>query len=104
MTTVTLKDGYEVLKASFEITRMTIQNLQDTHLEAFIDLVEKCRNPNFIFSRTEQGDSSIPLMERFLITKKNEIINEDVRRIVLNSIEGSGRTIQLVNPIKATQM
>src|ERR1051326_7149691 len=102
MAVMTLKDGYQIPEASFKTIKMNIENLKDTDLDALIDLVEKCKNPHHSFSRTHQSDSSIILIERSLINKRNEVVHEDVRRIVLNSIERSGQSIRFVNPLKET--
>jgi hypothetical protein len=103
-TRATLKDGYGVDPLTLQITRSNLHFLLDASLSALIDLVEKCKNPGHNFVRGPDGDSSIILRERCLIDNTGTVVSEEVRRIVMNSIEGSGQSLKLVSPIKGNQL
>jgi hypothetical protein len=94
-----LKDGYQVSEGSLTAVKMNLDQLKERHLAALIDLVKKCQDPSHEFLPTPFGDSSEILRDYALLNNDDEIIHEDVRRIVLNSIEGSGQKLKLVSPL-----
>ena len=92
------------VQSAEQITRMNIQVLKESQPAAFKDLVEKCKNPRHTFARNSEGDSSIILRERCLINNKDEIISEEVRRIILNSLEEIGTALKAANPVQPNQL
>ncbi len=92
------------LQSTEQITRMNILVLKESHPTAFHDLVEKCKNPNHTFTRNSESDSSIILRERCLINNKDQIISEEVRRIILNFLEATGAALKSVNPVNPNQL
>ena len=92
------------VQSAEQITRMNIRVLKESYPAAFNDLVEKCKNPNHKFTRNSEGDSSIILRERCLINNQGEIINEEMRQFILNSLEAAGTALKSANAVQPNQL
>jgi hypothetical protein len=98
VTMLTLKDGYQVTETALNPTIKNIRALYQKNYLVFFDLVEKCRNTEYQFISTPYGDSKAVLKTYTLMNEREEV-PEYIQKIVLNSINGSGLYITLVNPI-----
>jgi hypothetical protein len=102
-TMVTLRDGSQVSEAILITTTMNIEAAAAAaaaeHCHVLSDLVEKCKDVGHRFVTDTSVDSK-SILQQFNLINSNEQVDEDVRKIVLNLIEGSGLFLRLVNPIK----
>jgi hypothetical protein len=100
---VTLRDGSKVPQAMLTLTTVRMKALMQKNPIALFDLVEKCRNANFEFIKNPFCDSKALLTEHALVDQSGAV-NEDVQKIVLNSIEGSYLTLKLVDPLQSKRI
>jgi len=103
MSTVTLKDGSQVAEAVYASTTMNLRDVAEESSIALNDLVKKCKDANYKFTKNPFGDSKAILTGHALIGEDQEV-HADVRKVVLNSIEGSGLNLKLVSPLKPEQV
>ena len=97
VTMVTLKDGSQVPQVCLDTVSTHIQGLAKDKVFAFYDLVQKCKNAEHKILKTPFGDSTAILQAHELIDSTGRV-HEDIRKIVLNSVEGSGLTLKFVDP------
>ncbi|MGD0664810.1 MAG: hypothetical protein ABSA17_03650 [Rhabdochlamydiaceae bacterium] len=100
---VTLRDGSKVPQAMLTLTTVRMKALMQKSPVALFDLVEKCRNVHFEFIKNPFCDSKALLTEHALVDQSGAV-NEDVQKIVLNSIEGSYLTLKLVDPLQPNRI
>jgi len=103
LTLVTLKDDSQALQGT--VTTVTM-NLKDAHKEnplALFDLVKKCKDARHQFSPPPFGNSK-PILTKCGLIDKNGEVPEATKKIILNSVEGSGVFLKLVNPLKPEQV
>jgi hypothetical protein len=94
---VILNNGTKVSNQKVLEVFANLTKLRDTEYVAFLDLVEKCRDQSYRFSTTERRYSQrILILKGFLLD--NEMVPNDVRQIVLNSIQGKFFKIELISP------
>ncbi len=98
-TMLTLKDGYQLREETLTSVLIQLKQLKIEDYQAFIDLVEKCRNTCHLFVPTPHGNSKAVLIDWQLMSPE-EIVNNDIRAIVRNAVEGSEWTMRLVNPVQ----
>ena len=102
---VTLKDGSKVLNSDLISARMKIAVLSHKNYVALFNLVEKCRNVQHQFLKnpldvSKPWDDSKATLRAWNLIDGQGNVHESIRKIVLNSIEGSGLSMKFVNPIK----
>lgn len=99
-TLVTLKDGSQVPDELFSKITPNIRAIHQENYFAFYELVEKCTDAGHKFVKDGGKDSKAILMKHDLIDQ-NENVNENVKKIVLNSLKTFHLySLKLVNPIK----
>ena len=103
LTLVTLKDGSQVFQGTFTAVTLSLKDAHKENPVALFDLVEKCKDAGHQLGSPPFGDSKSILTKRGLIDKNGEV-HDAVKKIVLNSVEGSGIFLKLVNPLKPEQV
>lgn len=98
MTSIVLKDGSLVSEADLDSVSMTLKKLYQSEYLALFDLVKKCSNIEFQIPSSQYADSKKVLIKENLINKDGQV-HDEVRRIVLNSVQGSGLELRLINPL-----
>jgi hypothetical protein len=101
LATVSLKDGSRVAYNLVVIITMNLEAIIKEDFTALFDLVEKCKDSNYEFIANPLGDSKATLKKWGMIGRDDQV-SEDLRKIVLNSVEGSGLSLRLVNPLGST--
>lgn len=96
---VTLKDGYQVSSVALNTTLLSMQKVKQESDFIFSDLVNKCKNSAFRFIKHPGGDSKASLTKLGLMDEDGTI-HDDIKKIVLNSIEGWNLSLKIVSPIK----
>ena len=93
----TLKDGSQVPAA---VLRSTMDNLQCVANEGFalLDLVEKCKDPNYKLGDNPGGSKTI--LSEYALLQDDGRVHDIVKVIVLNATEGRGASLKLVDPRK----
>lgn len=95
---VTLKDGSEVPKSTFDSVSKKLQQLKEEgNFGTLIDLFHRCQDPGYKFPQNIFQNSAMKLKEYSLLDE-NEQINPDIQKIVLNSLEGNGLSTHFVDP------
>jgi hypothetical protein len=89
---VTLKDGYQVVARTVDEVINTFKDIQNSHPNTFLTLVRNMQNENAKLQVGPSSNSSV-----FVVQDK---AREDIRRIVLNSLEVSGNSFKWVSPFK----
>lgn len=100
---VTLRDGSQVPEATLITTTVKLNEAFEESFVALVDLAKKCKNASHKFIRNPFGDSKAILKKLILIDESEEVY-DDVRKIVLNSIEGEGLSLRLVNPLMRARL
>lgn len=98
MSIVTLKDGTQVPRDALNAISRKL-NALDSEKIALYDLVNKCKTPLFAFVKNPAAKSK-EILQRLELVDENEAIHDIVKKVVLNSIEGSGFSLRLVDPTK----
>ncbi len=96
VTSVVLKDGSIVSETDLVSVSMALKELYEGEYLALFDLVKKCRNAGFQIPTSQFGDSKKVLLKHKLVNEDGQV-HDDVRKIVLNSIQGSGLELKLVS-------
>ena len=99
----TLRDGSQVPEALVVTTTMNLTAAAEESYVALFDLAEKCKDASYEFVVNPFGDSKA-ILKSWLLINENETVNEDVRKIVLNSIAGKGLSLKLVNPLQGKKV
>jgi len=99
MTMVTLRDGNQVPDSAVRSTMVAIQGLEKENVFALSDLVGICKDPNFVIVKSPLGDSGGILKKKALLDEDGKV-RDIVKRIVLNSIEGEGVMMHVIDPRK----
>lgn len=94
---VTLKDGSQISQQTVASITINIQDANKENPTALYDLVEKCKNENYKLTRICNSEFTLTNHALIDLDKK---IHPDVKRVVLNSVEGSGRSLRIVSPLK----
>ncbi len=94
---VTLKDGSEVPYGLVVTTSEGISALLETknHI-ALIDLILKCKDDQYKFLPNVFLDSR-PILKKYELINNDEQVPEAIRKIVLNSFEGSKISMLCLN-------
>ena len=100
---VTLRNGSQVPQVTLISVYMNIEAAAQENFMALFDLVEKCKDAGYKFVTNPFGDSKAILKAHALIDE-NENVHDDIKTIVLNSVEGSGMSLKLVNPLQSKQI
>jgi hypothetical protein len=98
MSTVTLKDETLIPREVFDAIYGKLRIIESNKV-ALYDLLNKCKSPIFPFVRNPASKSK-EILQKLDLIDENEGIHDMVKRVVLNSIEGIGFSLRLVNPIK----
>ncbi len=96
---ITLRHGNQVSRQMFTSTMIALHTATCDNASVVFALVAKCKNPNDKLSTYPCGNAKEILMKHGLIDQ-NERIQAAVRMIILNSFEGEGRWMKLVDPMK----
>jgi len=99
---VTLRDGSTVAENVLALTRMRLEDLSKNNYIVFFDLVQKCKDSRYQLGITPLGDSREILINLRFIDEQEEV-HDDIRKIVLNSVEQSKLSITLVNPLSSKE-
>jgi hypothetical protein len=96
---VTLKDESQIFESTLMTTMVKLQEIKKKYFIAFFELVEKCKDTNYkiIYS---PFINTIKIFKDYDLIDENEEVYSDVRSIVLNATEGSGKSMVLVDPLK----
>lgn len=100
---VTLKDGSQVTQVAYGTVSMSLQRVVEESDVALYDLVEKCKDASYNLPVSPFGDSKALLTKLDLIDQRGKV-HDDVQKIVLNSIEGSGYDLKLVSPLQSKEV
>lgn len=93
--TVQLKNGAVEVKVFVASMMLILDRLVEEKPVAALDLVMKCRDPNYEFF----SDNEEILRDRKLV-EKHGTIHSSIRNIVLSAFEGDGFDIVLCSPIR----
>lgn len=98
---VTLRDGSQVQQTTLDSVIKNLEEIAESNAVITLDdLVGKCKSAEYKFLvKLPHCDSETILKRRNLIDQKNGV-DESVKKIVLNSIVGSGYSIKIVDPTK----
>jgi hypothetical protein len=99
ITMATLRDGSKVAGSALHTVTRNIESVRQKNFLAFFDLVEKCKNPSYRFVVNPFADSKA-ILRKYGLIDENDRVHDDVRNIVINSIQGDGLSIELISPIK----
>ncbi len=92
----TLKNGYP-----FPINENVfyqLEDLQENHIEVFLTLVQKCRDPSDpLLSGVSLNPKDVLIDLRWM--SKDGTVRRDIQEIVLNNISGSGWNVKFTNPL-----
>lgn len=94
----TLIDGSQVPEKTLRETTQRLQTLNKENFLALIDLVEKCQNPSYQLA-SNPFRSSKTILERLELIDQTEGVPDTVRKVVVNSVQGGGLSLKLVNPL-----
>ena len=95
---IKLKDGTYIPEAIAKVLSISLKGLMQNNPIAFYEFVTKCRNSDHeMFGNTPEVLQSLSLIEQ-----DGQIRNE-VKKFVLNSVEGENLEMRLVNPVKQEQ-
>ena len=97
---VTLKDGSEVPQLALIATTTNLEEVIRQNPFAFFDLVEKCKDANYKFTRSLGWDTT-ELLKDLALLDKDERVHDIVKQIVLNSVEGEEGSLRLANPLQS---
>lgn len=100
LTMATLRDGSQVPQVVVVTTSTNLRAATEENYVALFDLVEKCKDASYQFVVNPFGASKA-ILKKWALIDGSEKVHEDVRKIVLNSIEGEGLSLKLVNPLKS---
>jgi hypothetical protein len=104
MSTVTLKDGSQVAEAVYASITMILRTVKEENPVAFSDLFRKCKYADTTFTTNRNYEDSKTILTRYALIGEDQEVHADVRKVVLNSIEGSGLNLKLVSPLKPEQV
>ncbi|MCL1840121.1 hypothetical protein FWF89_04005 [Candidatus Saccharibacteria bacterium] len=93
--TVKLKTGKIVPKVTAEAVTASLKALSDEASIAFFELVELCRNANYEIWNDADADT----LKALSLLQPNGRIHEDIRAVVLASVNGKGLNMKLVSPV-----
>lgn len=99
----TLRDGYEVPQVTVVVTTRNLRAAAQENFVALFDLAEKCKDARYKFVSNAFGDSKA-ILKKWALIDESEKVNDDVRKIVLNSIEGEGLSLKLVSPLQSARV
>jgi hypothetical protein len=99
---VILKDGTEVEFKDYIDTTTSIKVLAKKHLLLFHELLLKCRKPEFEIPHTLPFStiSTITILQELSLMNQDGIINDSIKKIILNSVRGEGIIPDFVDPLK----
>ncbi len=103
LTLLTLKDGSQVYQGTVNAVTNSLKVAAKENPVALFDLVKKCKDAGHQFISSPFGDSKSILTKYGLIDKNGEV-HDAVKKVVLNSVEGSGIFLKLVNPLQAERV
>lgn len=99
---IPLKDGSQVHMAVYLTVNMSLKAVLEKNSTALSDLVKKCKDAKYKLNDNPLCDSKKILTDYSLID--GEEIHEDIRKIVLNSVDVSGAEPKLVSPFASKQI
>jgi hypothetical protein len=99
----TLRDGSQVPQVTLVTTTMNLRAASEENFVALFDLAEKCKDASYRFVANSFGDSK-SILKKWALIDGSEKVHDDVRKIVLNSIEGEGLSLKLVNPLQSARV
>lgn len=103
MSTVTLRDGNQVSEEIFKQVSESITDVLVDNCIALSELVEKCNDAGYEFIKNPLGDSAA-ILKKFGLMDDRERVNPDIKKIVLNSIEGSWKSLKFVDPLQSKEV
>lgn len=101
---ITLKDGYQLPKSTFENLWSKIKEVKKESDYAFFDLVEKCKNVQHKFIKGILIDDPKQILQQYGLLEEDELVPLIVQKIVLNAIQGTGLWTELVSPLQKKQV
>lgn len=99
----TLKDGSQVAQLALFTTTLNLKAVMQENVIVLSELVEKCKDANYQFVATF-GVGSKAILTKHALMNEREEVHDDIQKIVLNSIEGSGLNLRLVSPLQSRQV
>ena len=95
-----LRDGTHVPLDTFNSVCQAAESLVvNKELYTLHCLVKKCQDANFKFAQYGSGDPETTLKQYNLINENGDV-HEDIRKIVLNSIEENEKSLIIFVPIQ----
>jgi hypothetical protein len=99
--TVTLNDGSKVHQGTCTAVTLNLKVIKEENSNALAALVEKCKDVKYRFPDSPEGDKCRTILQEYdFIVNDADAVDPEIRKIVLNSVEGSGASLRLINPIK----
>lgn len=96
---LTLRDGQQVPRMTFNTTDSAINALKDgNHLFALLHLARKCNDESYQIP-PKLGNCLTTLKDKGLMNETGNI-QPDVQKIVRNCINTHGWIVEIVNPLK----
>lgn len=91
---VKLKGGAEVARAILITVTIRLENLMAKNPIGFYELVQLARNPKHKLFGNTRGD-----LANLALVDDDGIMHEEVRKVILASVEGDDLKMTLVNPV-----
>ncbi len=101
VSTVTLRDGYQIPETTFVTTSLHLLKIiaaikrGSLFEQALSELLQKCKDVEYSIS--PQAD---PILREYGLIDQNGYVPKHVKKVVFNSIQRSGDSVILVNPLK----
>lgn len=91
---ITLMNGAQVPRAFLYKTSQNLASIANQN-DVLFELLEKCKDPEYQLS-----SNSREILKKIALIDDEDRIDDDVKAIVLHSLEGSRQSMKYTNPLR----